>query len=204
MTRAETFLWAAQLLRYPDEELTALAHEARREPAPAWAAAFLDHAAATPLLDLQAAFVQTFDLNRAACLYLTTHVYGDSPLQGRALAALTELYRDSGCTPCGGELPDYLPLVLEFLAMAPAWAAACLCEKFAPAARNIAAHLAAENNPWAPVLHAAADAMRECAPKAASDPASHDAGCPASHRAAHPAQGGSRAARDTPSREVCI
>lgn len=60
MTRAETFLWVAQLLRYPDEELTALAHEtheARREPVPAWAAAFLDHAAAAPLLDLQAAFV---------------------------------------------------------------------------------------------------------------------------------------------------
>ena len=194
MTRAETFLWVAQLLRYPDEELTALAHEtheARREPVPAWAAAFLDHAAATPLLDLQAAFVQTFDLNRAACLYLTTHVYGDSPLQGRALAALTELYRDSGCTPSGGELPDYLPLVLEFLAMAPAWAAACLCEKFAPAAQNIAAQLAAENSPWAPRLRAAADAMRECAPDA--------------DHSAHPAvRGDSRTARDIPSREVCI
>ena len=197
MTRAETFLWAAQLLRYPDEELAALAREARREPAPAWAVAFLDHAAATPLLDLQAAFVQTFDLNRAACLYLTTHAYGDSPLQGRALAALTELYRDSGCTPSGGELPDYLPLVLEFLAMAPAWAAACLCEKFAPAAQGIAAHLAAENSPWAPMLRAAADAMRECAPDAAPDPAAPDAD--------HPAiRGGSRAARNISPREVCI
>ena len=197
MTRAETFLWAAQLLRYPDEELAALAREARREPAPAWAVAFLDHAAATPLLDLQAAFVQTFDLNRAACLYLTTHAYGDSPLQGRALAALTELYRDSGCTPSGGELPDYLPLVLEFLAMSPAWAAACLCEKFTPAAQNIAAHLAAENSTWAPILRAAADAMRECAPDAGPDTASPDAD--------HPAiRGGSRAARNISPREVCI
>lgn len=174
MSRAETFMWAAQLLRYPDEELTALAREARREPAPVWAAAFLGYAAATPLLDLQAAFVQTFDLNRAGCLYLTTHAYGDSPLQGRALAALTELYRDSGCTPCGRELPDYLPLVLEFLALSPAWAAACLCGKFTPAARSIAAHLAAENSPWAPMLRAVVHAMGECVANAASDPAGQD------------------------------
>lgn len=209
MTRSRTFLWAAHLLRYPDEELQALARKARQaaappdtaaltdlsdpdssgrpdnldtpdlENAPPWAAAFLDHVSVTPLLDMQADFVRTFDLNPAASLYLTTHAYGDSPLQGRALAALTELYRDSGCTPVGGELPDCLPLVLEFLALAPSWAAACLCEKFAPVVRGISTHLTTEGSPWANLMQAVVQAMLECVPAAAPELAPPDAIHPA-------------------------
>lgn len=174
MNRSATFLWAARLLRYPDEELHTLARERGAGepdmgPPPPWAAAFLERAAATPLLDLQADFVRTFDHSAAASLYLTTHVYGHSPLQGRALAALLELYRDGGCEPAAGELPDYLPMALEFLAVAPPWAAACLCEKFAPVAEKIAAHLAAQCSLWAATLEAAAQAMRACAPDAAQN-----------------------------------
>lgn len=183
MSRTATFLWAAQLLRYPDEELLALAKgyaagqgggQAGTDaglppppPPPPWAAAFLAHVAATPLMDMQADFVRTFDHNPAACLYLTTHAYGDSPLQGRALAALIELYRDGGCEPSSRELPDYLPVALEFLAVAPPWAASCLCEKFAPVACNIAAHLTQAESPWAGLLDAVAKAMRKCSPEAA-------------------------------------
>lgn len=209
MTRSRTFLWAAHLLRYPDEELQALARHARQAAAPAdtatqagssdpgisdkpenletldlasapaWAVAFLEHVSVTPLLDMQADFVRTFDLNPAASLYLTTHAYGDSPLQGRALAALTELYRDSGCTPVGGELPDCLPLMLEFLALAPSWAAACLCEKFAPVVRGISTHLATEDSPWANLMQAVVQTMLECVPVAGAEPAPPDAIRPA-------------------------
>lgn len=186
MSRTATFLWAARLLHYPGEELAELGRGAcgangAREAGtpdgiqdaggpPPWAAVFLEHVARTPLLELQGDFVRTFDHNAAACLYLTTHVYGDSPLQGRALAALLELYRDGGCEPVPGELPDYLPMMLEFLAVAPPWAAECLCGKFAPVAARIAAHLHAAASPWADMLQAVAEAMRECAPGAPDVP----------------------------------
>lgn len=166
MTEAETCLRLAHLLRYPDEELKMLVKEwSPRNPAELTAAApFLEYAASTPLLDMQADFVRYFDLNPSASLYLTSHAYGNSPLQGRALAAFTELYRDTGCLPSGDEMPDYLPMVLEFLAVAPPWAAVCLCEKFTPVVQNISASLEQEQSPWAGLLSAAAQVMQHCIP----------------------------------------
>lgn len=165
MSHNDAFLWTARLLRYPDPELAAMAQgRGAMGKMPYWATAFLEHVAATPLLDIQADFVHTFDLNPSASLYLTTHVYKDSPLQGRALAALLELYREGGCDPAHGELPDYLPMALEFLAVAPPWAATCLCEKFAPVVNKIAAHLTATQSPWAGMMHASACAMQACVP----------------------------------------
>lgn len=235
MNPATDFLWASRLLCYPDAELKALAQgwaQARAEtgqgadiptpPAPAWASAFMQHVASTPLLALQEDFVRTFDLNAAASLYLTTHVYGDSPLQGRALAALLELYREGGCDPIlgtgagsgadsgagagadsgAGELPDYLPMMLEFLAMAPPWAATCLCEKFAPVAKNIAVHLSEAQSPWADMLQAVAEDMRHCVPPENAEPAENTTG--PSVTAGQSAHAGQSATEPPSSREVSV
>lgn len=164
MTNSERFLQLSNLLRYPDESLKLSGKEWGRSGQPQLAAAsnFAEYVATTPLLDMQADFVRCFDLNPACSLYLTSHAYGDSPLQGRALAAFAELYRDAGYEPPKEEMPDYLPLVLEFMAVAPPWAAACLCEKFTPVVRGISENLQQEQSPWATLLCAATQAMEAC------------------------------------------
>lgn len=105
-----------------------------------------------PLADWQALYVQTFDLTPATSLHLTWHIFGDSPRQGRALAAINEVYRDAGFNPVPGELPDYLPMLLEFMAVAPTWATECLAKKFGNTIAYLAAHLDNQDNPYTPLL----------------------------------------------------
>jgi nitrate reductase delta subunit len=68
------------------------------------------------LTDLQADYVQTFDMTAEHSLHLTHHLFGDDKNRGPALIDLGELYKDYGVEVVGNELPDYLPLVLEFAA----------------------------------------------------------------------------------------
>lgn len=71
----------------------------------------------TPLITLQEAYTGTFDLNQAATLYLTFHQWGEGRQRGQALARLNHLYQESGLESTVKELPDYLPMVLEFLSV---------------------------------------------------------------------------------------
>ncbi len=67
--------------------------------------------------ELRHDYVDVFDLSRAHTLYLTYWTDGDTRRRGEALAAVKQLYRDSGyLTDLHGELPDHLPIVLEFCA----------------------------------------------------------------------------------------
>jgi nitrate reductase molybdenum cofactor assembly chaperone NarJ/NarW len=74
---------------------------------------------AQPLLKLQEHYTAVFDLNPSASLNLTYHLMGDREDRGRALAELLEVYRQAGFEPAVNELPDFLPLMLEFLAASP-------------------------------------------------------------------------------------
>ncbi|MGO9567699.1 MAG: nitrate reductase molybdenum cofactor assembly chaperone, partial [Desulfomonilaceae bacterium] len=78
---------------------------------------FLEHLDATPLLQLQEEYARLFDFNPATCLNLTFHECGESKTRGFALVNLSQLYKNSGYEPATGELPDYLPLILEFLSV---------------------------------------------------------------------------------------
>jgi len=64
-------------------------------------------------------YVETFDLRRRCALYLTYYRYGDTRKRGMAMLAVKAAYRAAGFEPSGGELPDYLPLVLDFAALHP-------------------------------------------------------------------------------------
>jgi nitrate reductase delta subunit len=64
-------------------------------------------------------YVETFDLRRRCTLYLTYYRYGDTRNRGMAMLAYLAAYRAAGFEPAGRELPDYLPLVLEFAALHP-------------------------------------------------------------------------------------
>ncbi|WP_315710570.1 nitrate reductase molybdenum cofactor assembly chaperone [Brenneria uluponensis] len=68
------------------------------------------------LLDRQAQYCELFDRGRATSLLLFEHVHGESRDRGQAMVDLMEQYRQAGLMLDSKELPDYLPLYLEYLA----------------------------------------------------------------------------------------
>jgi nitrate reductase delta subunit len=77
---------------------------------------FCEHVQATPLHQLQLDYVDTFDLRRRCCLYLTYFSHGDTRKRGMALLRFSHAYSTSGLEFAGGDLPDHLPVVCEFAA----------------------------------------------------------------------------------------
>lgn len=71
------------------------------------------------LKDLQELYVETFDYKEKANLYLTAHELGDSRKRGAALIKLQKLICESGYDYEGKDLADYIPMLLELLAIAP-------------------------------------------------------------------------------------
>lgn len=69
---------------------------------------------------LEEAYVGLFDRSRTLSLNLFEHVHGESRDRGGAMVSLVETYRDAGFDPVTSELPDHLPVLLEFLATRPA------------------------------------------------------------------------------------
>ncbi|HET6869936.1 MAG TPA: nitrate reductase molybdenum cofactor assembly chaperone [Solirubrobacteraceae bacterium] len=121
-----TFKLCSLLLCYPDEELLAARSElaaAAADAAPAAATEALERfcawwSAQEPLW-LQQHYVETFDLHKRCGLYLTFYGEGDRRSRGGALLRLKRLYRAAGMPLESTELPDYLPVMLEFAAGAP-------------------------------------------------------------------------------------
>lgn len=80
---------------------------------------FVDRYEEHELGAIQEEYVALFDRGRALSLHLFEHVHGESRDRGQAMVDLINLYRDSGLELDARELPDYLPLVLEYLSMRP-------------------------------------------------------------------------------------
>jgi len=76
--------------------------------------------ASIPLEEAAAYYVSTFDLNDQHALHLTYHALGDTRQRGMALAALVDAYHEAGFQLVPGELPDFLPALLEFAAVCEA------------------------------------------------------------------------------------
>jgi nitrate reductase delta subunit len=72
------------------------------------------------IYDLEERFVMLFDRSRTLSLNLFEHVHGESRDRGGAMVSLIETYRAGGFEPATTELPDHLPVLLEFLATRPA------------------------------------------------------------------------------------
>jgi nitrate reductase delta subunit len=110
------------LLRYPDTEVLAALPAVRAALAelPSTVANSLDavaaHRATTDPLQLAAEYVTQFDFRRRCALHLTFYTHGDTRARGQALAAFATAYRMAGFAVDGGELPDYLPAVLDLAA----------------------------------------------------------------------------------------
>lgn len=84
---------------------------------------FLDTAQAANGLEWQDRYVQTFDFGKRSNLYLTYDQHGEDRERGPALLELKRRYSEAGFVLETSELPDYLPLMLEFASAAP-WEAA--------------------------------------------------------------------------------
>jgi nitrate reductase molybdenum cofactor assembly chaperone NarJ/NarW len=122
----ELFEIASLLLRYPDQATL------DRDPEAAEAAAglprrlraplerFLSHRRLSAGIDLEREYVETFDTRRRCTLNVSYYLYGDTRRRGVALLRLKRLYAAAGLVLESDELPDHLPVMLEFAALAPA------------------------------------------------------------------------------------
>jgi nitrate reductase delta subunit len=80
-------------------------------------AAFIEDYQQQDFLELQERFVSTFDRSRAHCLNLFEHIHGESRDRGPAMVDLVEMYAQKNLFVDKKELPDYLPLFLEYLSL---------------------------------------------------------------------------------------
>lgn len=158
---AERLKLLSLLLQYPTEELLA----ARGELAAAAAAQggsigrFVDWWAREPAGSLQRAYVETFDFTRRNSLYLSYHVHGDRRQRGVALLRLKQRYGAAGLELLDGELPDYLPVMLEFAALAPSDVGLAALVEARDSLELVRTSLHADGSPYALLLDAVADLL---------------------------------------------
>jgi nitrate reductase delta subunit len=153
----------AALLSYPTGELAAAAGEIRdvidREaviPRPERTAVYrlIDDLAAGDLYDLQERYGLLFDRTRSLSLHLFEHVHGENRDRGQAMVDLLKLYEEGGYTPTPSELPDYLPLFLEYASTREPQAALDLIGQPANVVAALRERLAKRGSPYEAVMGA--------------------------------------------------
>jgi nitrate reductase molybdenum cofactor assembly chaperone NarJ/NarW len=149
------------LLQYPDEELKGSVRGLQDGltcfsdgPSVAGCLGFLAYLERTPLVILQEEYVRTFDLRPATCLNLSFHERGDGKIRGAALAYLSRLYKREGYEPSPVELPDFLPLVLEFLSVCSTETVSLVLARYAGLIRGLARRLTEQASPYGSLLEA--------------------------------------------------
>ena len=115
---------------------------------------FIEWASALPLTQFQAKYVDSFDMTAENSLYLTYHLFDEQDRErGPALIQLSELYKSTGFEIGDGELPDYLPLILEYVStMDDAASAQAFLKQTSQAADIIASNLEKNASPYAPLV----------------------------------------------------
>ncbi|MBO8193972.1 nitrate reductase molybdenum cofactor assembly chaperone [Streptomyces oryzae] len=158
---------AALLLDYPDGDWPDRLHTVRtvleelpaaRCPQAAGLLRFCSETAEVPVLELAARYVATFDRSRRRTLHLTYYTDGDTRRRGASLAALKAQLRQHGWAVRDGELPDFLPGLLEFAARCPEAGGRLLREHRAGLALLTEA-LEKYASPYARVLRAVLDTL---------------------------------------------
>ena len=113
---------------------------------------------AEDLLDLQEEFVALFDRTPSLCLHLFEHVHGDSRDRGQALVDLSGVYKDAGLLINTEEMPDFLPLFLEYLSVIEVEEAAQNLGEIANVLGVLAGRLKNRQSPYAAVFEALIEA----------------------------------------------
>ena len=166
------------LLLYPEPDLIAALPQidamlgelpgARDALAPLFA-----HLRTSALIDIQQEYVATFDRNPSHSLHLFEHIHGESRDRGQAMVDLMEEYKKHGLEMMGNDLPDYVPLFLEFLSTQDQEEAARLLSDAVHVLAHIGRKLAANASPYAP-LFGVLEALSPVAAEALSEPPVRD------------------------------
>ena len=114
----------------------------------------IDALANGDLLDAQEAYVALFDRGRATSLNLYEHLHGDSRDRGQAMVELANVYRTAGLELSTRELPDHLPVILEYLSTRPFAEIKGMLGDCAHLVRSIGEALAKRRSPYAGLLAA--------------------------------------------------
>lgn len=157
-------------LAYPDDRwradlaLVAAAAEVVGRSAREPLGGFLDQVGALDDQSLRQAYVETFDLRRKCCPYLTYYSFGDTRKRGMALLEFTAAYRAAGFELTGGELPDHLAVACEFAAWAPERGQALL-RRHRAGLELLRTALAGARSPWLGPVDAIRAVLPEAAPR---------------------------------------
>ncbi len=123
---SNTWQILSALFDYPDQrlmdELDRIRAAANQIPEAAFrraALTFLGYLESQNLIRLQETYTAAFDLHPDTTLNLTYHAFGNNEKRATAMAKLQRIYHLAGWEKTNTELPDYLPLVLEFLCFCP-------------------------------------------------------------------------------------
>lgn len=151
---------ASWCLSYPDDalderlpQLTAALSEQPVAPTTEPLARFLGHLSGLSMPQRQHEYVGTFDLTSKHALYLSYWTDGDTRRRGEVLARFKQRYRDSGfLVDTRGELPDHLPMVLEYAALADPDAGRALLQEYRPSLELLRLALSEAESPYADVL----------------------------------------------------
>jgi len=150
-------LVAGRCLDYPSGDLLAAIPSMRDalaeqgdSPAAMRLSSFVTHLDGADLAELQRAYVDTFDLSRKHALYLSYWTDGDTRRRGEVLGRFKTAYRSSGAVvDTHGELPDYLPMVLEFAARVDAEAGVALLQEYRASLELLRIALQERQSPYA-------------------------------------------------------
>ena len=161
-----TFKALSALLTYPGAELQQAVGEIRQAIEDEALLSPAARAALQPLLhdlehmdlyDLQERYVLLFDRSRTLSLNLFEHVHGESRERGPAMVDLLETYRAGGFELASSELPDHLPILLEFAALRPLEEARELMADAGHIIAALAERLKRRESPYAAVMAALAE-----------------------------------------------
>lgn len=167
------FAW---LLRYPSPEIraalpeivevisteSALSAQRNRE-----IVTLVERLSKLPAMQAEADYVELFDRGRRTSLYLFEHVHGDSRDRGPAMVDLVKTYEQAGLYLGDDELPDYLPVLLEFASTQPPKEARAFLAETASIMRAIFTALLNRSSPYASVLAATLELAGEKAERVA-------------------------------------
>jgi nitrate reductase delta subunit len=159
--RASAYKLCSLALQYPDEaliagrsELAAAAAKLPRGPIAEALSLFFAWFVQAPPLELAQQYVKTFDLHKRTGLYVTFYSHGDRRERGLVLLRLKQLFRAAGLPPEGPELPDYLPLMLEFASAADPEHGDLVLREHRPALEVIRLSLHDQQSPYEHALDA--------------------------------------------------
>jgi nitrate reductase delta subunit len=160
-SRATEYKLCSLLLQYPDDELLSARPELvatvaglPTSPVATALQRFCEWWGSVDPLSLAQHYVETFDLDKRSGLYLTFYDQGDKRDRGAALLRLKRLYRAAGLPLEGSELPDYLPVMLEFAAAAPQGHGEIVLREHRAALELVRSSLRQRDTPYAHVMAA--------------------------------------------------